>query len=91
MSQSSGEIVDDRAVLFQRNDELSEFADLLSELAVPVEVSADGLLDPLRALLGEAGTVLIPLGAEPGGPFDAHETPAEREIGVLAEVFRRRP
>ena len=33
------------------------------------EGGADGLLDSLREVLGEAGTVLIPLGAEPGEPF----------------------
>ncbi|MDD9936014.1 MAG: AAC(3) family N-acetyltransferase [Myxococcales bacterium] len=54
------------------------------------EGGADGLLDAVREVLGREGTLLMPLGAEPGAPFDALETPAEKEIGALAEVFRTR-
>lgn len=55
------------------------------------EGGALGLLATLRDVLGEQGTLLMPLGAEPGAPFDAQTTPAEEEIGALAEVFRTHP
>jgi hypothetical protein len=47
VSQSTPDQAEDRVVLFQRNGELSEFADLLSDLAVSVEDCHGALPDPL--------------------------------------------
>ena len=76
----------------------------------PVEGGADGVIDAIRAALGDAGTMLMVLGARDdhawvnerpevrrpellrdATPFDAATTPADPEVGVLAEVFRTRP
>lgn len=57
----------------------------------PVEGGADGVLDAMLGLLGPRGTLLIVLGAEEDVPFDAASTPAHPDMGVLAEIFRRRP
>jgi aminoglycoside N3'-acetyltransferase len=76
----------------------------------PVESGADGVIDAIRDVLGEAGTMMMVLGAHDdrawvnqrpevervgllagADPFDAQVTPADREVGALAEVFRQRP
>jgi aminoglycoside N3'-acetyltransferase len=58
----------------------------------PVAGGADGVLDALEAAVGPRGTVLMPLGADDDvTPFDALTTPADPEVGTLAEVFRTRP
>lgn len=46
MSQSTPEQTEDRVVLFQRDGELCEFANLLTELAVPIEECRGGFPDP---------------------------------------------
>jgi hypothetical protein len=46
VSQSTTPQSHNRAVLFQRDGELSEFADLLSELAIPVHECTSGLPEP---------------------------------------------
>ena len=46
MSQSTTPDAIDRAVLFQHGDELSEFADLLAELALPVDTFTAGFPNP---------------------------------------------
>ncbi len=57
----------------------------------PVEGGADGVIDALEAVLA-GGTLLMVLGAaDDGTPFDASTTPADPEVGVLAETLRRRP
>lgn len=56
----------------------------------PIQGGPEVLLDVIEAILPENSALLMPFGAEPGGPFDANTTPAEKEIGALAEIFRRR-
>ncbi len=56
----------------------------------PIEGGADTLLDALFESLGPDGTLLMALGADGEVPFDALMSPAEKDMGVLAEVFRRR-
>lgn len=56
----------------------------------PIEGGADTLLDALFECLGPDGTLLMALGADAESPFDAQTSPAEADMGVLAEVFRRR-
>lgn len=58
----------------------------------PVEDGAAGVVRALDAAVGPSGTVLMTLGASVDGkPFDCQRTPADPEIGVLAEVFRQTP
>jgi aminoglycoside N3'-acetyltransferase len=58
----------------------------------PVEHGAAGVVRALDAAVGPGGTVMMTLGAREGAePFDCHHTPAEPDIGVLAEVFRQTP
>ena len=56
----------------------------------PVDGGADTLIDAIIAALGESGTLLMPLGATEKYPFDPLFSPAHEDMGVLAEVFRRR-
>jgi aminoglycoside N3'-acetyltransferase len=55
-----------------------------------IEGGADALLDALFESLGPDGTLLMALGADADSPFEALTSPAETDMGVLAEVFRRR-
>jgi aminoglycoside N3'-acetyltransferase len=56
----------------------------------PVEGGASTVVRALDAALGAAGTLVMVLGAEESdAPFDALSTPADPDVGVLAEVFRR--
>ena len=58
----------------------------------PVEDGAAGVVRALDAAVGPTGTLMMTLGAREGGePFDCHLTPADPDIGVLAEVFRQAP
>lgn len=57
----------------------------------PVVGGADAVLDALLKAIGPTGTLLFPLGSREGEPFDPWRSPAEADIGALAEVFRRRP
>lgn len=57
----------------------------------PVEGGAEGVIDALLEALAPDGTLVFPLGSEGDEPFDARTSRAERDIGTLAEVFRRRP
>jgi aminoglycoside N3'-acetyltransferase len=59
--------------------------------AGPVAGGADTVLDALQTVLGPAGTLVMVLGARADAPFDAQRAPADPEMGILAEVFRRRP
>lgn len=58
----------------------------------PVVGGADGLIDALEGAVGERGALMMVLGSEDDGvtPFDPLRTPASRDVGTLAEVFRRR-
>ncbi len=57
----------------------------------PVEGGADGLIDALRASVGNAGTLVMVLDADPDEPFDPDTTPVDVEdMGIVAEIFRRR-
>ena len=57
----------------------------------PIEGGADTLLNAFLEVLGEQGTLLMVLGATVKEPFDALTTPANEEMGILAEVFRQKP
>ena len=58
----------------------------------PVEDGAAGVVRALDAAVSPSGTVMMTLGArEDGEPFDCHLTPADPDIGVLAEIFRQTP
>lgn len=56
----------------------------------PIQGGAEALFDLLEDLMPKESAIVMPLGAEPGAPFDANTTPAEKEIGALAEIFRCR-
>ena len=76
----------------------------------PIDRGADGIIDAIRSAIGDAGTMMMVLGARnehawvnerpeaervdllrDADPFDARRTPADPDVGILAEVFRRRP
>jgi len=58
----------------------------------PVEGRAAGVIEALEETVGPDGTLLMVMGArEDGRPFDCLTTPAEEDLGVLAEVFRTTP
>jgi aminoglycoside N3'-acetyltransferase len=56
----------------------------------PVDGGAAAVLDQIFAAIGPEGTVMMTMYGS-GEPFDALRTPADPEIGVLAEVFRTYP
>jgi aminoglycoside N3'-acetyltransferase len=58
----------------------------------PVTGGAAGVLEALEAAVGPEGTLVMNLGAAEGdAPFDKDGTPADPDVGVLAEVFRTTP
>jgi aminoglycoside 3-N-acetyltransferase len=58
----------------------------------PVEGRAAGVVAALETSVGPGGTLLMMIGAPEGGAaFDAATTPADPDVGVLAEVFRTTP
>ena len=58
----------------------------------PVEGGPAGLIEALLAALGPKGTLVMPSWTERDDEvFDPGSTPAARDLGVAAEVFRRRP
>lgn len=59
----------------------------------PVEGGAAGVVEALESAVGPAGTLLMNLGAleEPETVFDKDRTPADPDVGMLAEVFRALP
>ena len=58
----------------------------------PVAGRAAGVVAALEDAVGPGGTLLMTIGAPEGGaPFDAATTPADPDVGVLAEVFRATP
>jgi len=59
----------------------------------PVEGGAAGVVQALEAAVGPAGTLLMNLGAQEDADsaFDKDRTPADPDVGVLAEVFRTLP
>ena len=58
MSESSNQQVNDRAIVIQRGNELSEFKDLLTKLGVPTEIYSGAL--PTAEQLRGAAVVVIP-------------------------------
>ena len=58
-----------------------------------VEGRAEGVVRALDSAIGATGTLLMNLGAREdlGVPFDYLRTPADPDVGVLAEVFRTMP
>ena len=57
----------------------------------PIRGGAESLIDTISQALGPEGTMLMVLGADPAQPFDRLKTPADKYIGMLAEVFRSHP
>lgn len=58
----------------------------------PVLGGARGVIDALRAAVGEGGTLLMVLSANEREPFDALRSPVDvADMGILAEVFRTYP
>ena len=58
----------------------------------PVDGGPAGVVAALDRVVGPSGTVLMVLGSRDGGePFDAALTPADPDVGALAEVFRTCP
>jgi len=58
VTESSQEQVNNRAALIQRGDELSEFAELLNELAVPIDLLGGAL--PTADDLADTSIVVVP-------------------------------
>jgi aminoglycoside N3'-acetyltransferase len=56
----------------------------------PIVGGADTLLGGLLDVLGPNGTLLMILGADDEEPFEALTTPADEDMGTLAEIFRQR-
>ena len=57
-----------------------------------VDGGADTLIDALLEVVGTQGTLFMVIAADEDDPFDAGLTEVDvEEMGVLAEVFRRRP
>lgn len=56
----------------------------------PVEGGASAILDALFDAMAPGATLLMTLGADEDLPFDALTTPAEKDVGALAEIFRQR-
>ena len=56
----------------------------------PIEGGADVLLDTILKLLPDGSPLLMPLGSNDSDVFDAESSPADVQIGALAEIFRRR-
>src|SRR5262245_1071660 len=53
---------------------------------------AEALVAALDEVVGDGGTVMMTLGADAdAGPFEAATTPADPDIGALAEAFRTTP
>ena len=58
----------------------------------PVDGGPAGVVAALDRVVGPSGTLLMVLGSRDGPePFDAAHTPADPDVGALAEVFRTRP
>jgi aminoglycoside N3'-acetyltransferase len=58
----------------------------------PVEGGPPGLIDSLEAALGPGGTLVLPSWTgDDESPFDPTTTPASPDLGVVADLFWRRP
>ena len=58
----------------------------------PVEGGPLGLIGALREALGEGGTLVMPSwSGEEDIPFDPITAPADPDLGIVAELFRREP
>lgn len=58
----------------------------------PVRDGPAGLIAALRSALGAAGTLVMPSWTgNDDEPFDPASTPADADLGVVAETFRRQP
>ena len=57
----------------------------------PVTGGARAVVGALDAAVGPDGTLLMVLGSRGDGVFEAGRTPADPEVGALAEVFRTEP
>ncbi|GAB3740192.1 AAC(3) family N-acetyltransferase [Microlunatus parietis] len=58
----------------------------------PVQDGPAGLIAALRSALGPSGTLVMPSWTgDDDEPFDPASTPADPDLGVVAETFRRQP
>ena len=58
----------------------------------PVEGGPSGLIEALRTALGPEGTLVMPSWPGDGDvPFDPTTTPADKDLGVVADTFWRMP
>lgn len=58
----------------------------------PIEGGPLGLLDALRAAVGNEGTIVMPSWTgDDSEPFDPSRTPASADLGVVADTFWRQP
>lgn len=55
----------------------------------PIEGGAKTVIQSITDVIGTTGTMLMILGSRDGDAFIAEKTPADPEVGVLAEVFRQ--
>ncbi len=56
----------------------------------PIQGGAEALLDILIETLPDNSALIMPLGSNDGESFDAKKSAAEKDIGILAEIFRCR-
>jgi aminoglycoside N3'-acetyltransferase len=60
--------------------------------AKPVEGGPLGLIEALRAALGQEGTLVMPSWTgDDDTPFDRLSTPASEDLGIVADMFWRQP
>jgi aminoglycoside 3-N-acetyltransferase len=58
----------------------------------PVDGGPAGVIEALRGAVGSEGTIVMPSwGVDDDIPFDPTVTPVAADLGVTAELFRRRP
>jgi aminoglycoside 3-N-acetyltransferase len=58
----------------------------------PVDGGPAGVIEALRGAVGSEGTIVMPSwGDDDEIPFDPARTPVAADLGVTAELFRRRP
>lgn len=58
----------------------------------PVQGGPEGLIDALLRAVGPQGTVVMPSwSSDDDSPYSRETTPAAADLGVTAELFRRRP
>jgi aminoglycoside N3'-acetyltransferase len=56
----------------------------------PMEGGAEGLLDAVLECLAPGGTLVMPFDSDNRVPFDCLTSPVAPDVGIAAEVFRKR-